>query len=42
MPPVNPKYFTESLEKLLASKVHNIPLYKYFIPKIQDYNDSNI
>jgi hypothetical protein len=37
--PDHPMHFTQSTERKVASSEHNIPLYKYLIPKIQDYND---
>ncbi len=41
MPPDHPMYWTQSEERKVASKELNIPVYKYFVPNIQDYNDRN-
>ncbi len=38
--PVYPIHLTHSRVRQVASKEHNNPLHKYFIPKIQDYNAS--
>jgi hypothetical protein len=41
-PPVHPMYLTNSREMQVASREHNIPLHKYFMAKIQDYNESKL